>query len=56
MSENNTIKLPEVVVFAGPNGSGKSQYTGAYKIENYIPIYYDSWRNDSDTDPILSIV
>lgn len=24
MSESNTIKLPEVVVFAGPNGSGKT--------------------------------
>ena len=27
MSENNTIKLPEVVVFAGPNGSGKTTIT-----------------------------
>jgi len=24
---NNTIKLPEVVVFAGPNGSGKTTMT-----------------------------
>ena len=24
---NNTIKLPEVVVFAGPNGSGKTTIT-----------------------------
>ena len=27
MSESNTIKLPEVVVFAGPNGSGKTTIT-----------------------------
>lgn len=27
MSENNVIKLPEVIVFAGPNGSGKSTIT-----------------------------
>lgn len=24
MSENNAVRLPEVIVFAGPNGSGKS--------------------------------
>ena len=27
MSENNSNKLPEVMVFAGPNGSGKSTIT-----------------------------
>lgn len=27
MSENNTVRLPEVIVFAGPNGSGKSTIT-----------------------------
>jgi len=27
MSEDNTQKLPEVVVFAGPNGSGKTTIT-----------------------------
>lgn len=27
MSENESIKLPEVVVFAGPNGSGKTTIT-----------------------------
>ena len=29
---NNTIKLPEVVVFAGPNGSGKTTITRMAKI------------------------
>ncbi|MBR2141996.1 zeta toxin family protein [Anaerovibrio sp.] len=32
MSENNTIKLPEVVVFAGPNGSGKTTITRMAKL------------------------
>ncbi len=32
MSESNTIKLPEVVVFAGPNGSGKTTITRMAKI------------------------
>ena len=32
MSENNTIKLPEVVVFAGPNGSGKTTITRMAKV------------------------
>ena len=27
MSENDLIRLPEVIVFAGPNGSGKSTIT-----------------------------
>lgn len=27
MSDNNTVKLPEIIVFAGPNGSGKSTIT-----------------------------
>ena len=29
---NNTIKLPEVVVFAGPNGSGKTTITRMAKV------------------------
>lgn len=32
MSENNTVRLPEVIVFAGPNGSGKSTITQMAKI------------------------
>lgn len=32
MSESNSIKLPEVVVFAGPNGSGKTTITRMAKI------------------------
>lgn len=32
MSENDVIKLPEVVVFAGPNGSGKTTITSMAKI------------------------
>lgn len=32
MSENNVVKLPEVIVFAGPNGSGKSTITQMAKI------------------------
>ena len=32
MLENNTIKLPEVVVFAGPNGSGKTTITRMAKV------------------------
>jgi len=32
MSENNNIKLPEVVVFAGPNGSGKTTITRMAKV------------------------
>ena len=32
------------------------QYIGDYEIGNYIAIYYDAWTNDSDHDPILSIV
>ena len=31
MSENNAVKLPEVIVFAGPNGSGKTTITGMAK-------------------------
>lgn len=27
MSENDMVRLPEVIVFAGPNGSGKSTIT-----------------------------
>ena len=23
---------------------------------NYLPVYYDAWSNDNDTDPILSII
>lgn len=33
MSENDLIRLPEVIVFAGPNGSGKSTITRMAKIE-----------------------
>lgn len=37
MSENNSIKLPEVIVFAGPNGSGKSTITRMAKtVGEYI--------------------
>ena len=32
MSEDNNIKLPEVVVFAGPNGSGKTTITRMAKV------------------------
>ena len=32
MSRNDTVKLPEVVVFAGPNGSGKSTITRMAKV------------------------
>ena len=33
-----------------------TRYIGEHEIGNYIPIYYDAWANDSDHDPILSIV
>ena len=37
MSENNAVKLPEVIVFAGPNGSGKTTITGmANTVGEYI--------------------
>ena len=37
MSENNAVKLPEVIVFAGPNGSGKTTITGMVKtVGEYI--------------------
>ena len=37
MSENNTVKLPEVIVFAGPNGSGKTTITKMAKtVGEYI--------------------
>ncbi len=37
MSANNTVKLPEVLVFAGPNGSGKTTITKMAKtIGEYI--------------------
>lgn len=26
------------------------------KVRNYLPIYYDAWSNDNDTDPVLSII
>ena len=26
------------------------------KARNYLPVYYDAWSNDSDTDPVLSII
>jgi predicted ABC-type ATPase len=32
MSRNDSVKLPEVVVFAGPNGSGKSTITRMAKV------------------------
>ena len=32
MSENDVIRLPEVIIFAGPNGSGKSTITRMAKI------------------------
>ena len=32
MSENNAVRLPEVIVFAGPNGSGKSTITQMAKV------------------------
>ena len=31
MSDSDSIKLPEIIVFAGPNGSGKSTITGMAK-------------------------
>ncbi len=37
MSENNAIKLPEVIAFAGPNGSGKTTITRMAKtVGEYI--------------------
>ena len=37
MSDSNTVKLPEIIVFAGPNGSGKSTITRMAKtIGEYI--------------------
>ena len=37
MSENNAVKLTEVIVFAGPNGSGKTTITGMAKtVGEYI--------------------
>ena len=37
MSENNAVKLPEVIVFAGPNGSGKTTIIGMAKtVGEYI--------------------
>lgn len=37
MSENNAVKLPEVMVFAGPNGSGKTTITKMAKtVGEYI--------------------
>lgn len=32
MSENDGVRLPEIIVFAGPNGSGKSTITRMAKI------------------------
>lgn len=32
MSENDRVRLPEIIVFAGPNGSGKSTITQMAKI------------------------
>lgn len=26
------------------------------KVRNYLPVYYDAWSNDNDTDPVLSII
>lgn len=31
-------------------------YLEGYHSLNYIPIYYDAWCNDSDDDPVLSMV
>ena len=25
-------------------------------MRNYLPVYYDAWSNDNDTDPVLSII
>lgn len=39
MSDNEPVRLPEVMVFAGPNGSGKSTITRMAKITgDYINI------------------
>ena len=39
MSASNTVKLPEVLVFAGPNGSGKTTITKMAKtIGEYINV------------------
>ena len=32
------------------------KYFHNYTPKNYIPIYYDAWSNDNDTDPVLSII
>ena len=32
------------------------KYFHNYIPKKYIPIYYDAWSNDNDTDPILSII
>lgn len=26
------------------------------EMRNYLPVYYDAWSNDNDTDPVLSII
>ena len=26
------------------------------KVRNYLPVYYDAWSNDNDTNPVLSII
>lgn len=39
----NTIKRPEVVVFAGPNGSGKSTITQLLKPIGIDYINADDW-------------
>ena len=36
MPNNDSVKLPEVMVFAGPNGSGKSTITRMAKIADDI--------------------
>lgn len=36
MLENDTVRLPEIIVFAGSNGSGKSTIAKMSKIERKI--------------------
>lgn len=52
MSENNVVRLPEVIVFAGPNGSGKSTITQMVKTGGeYINaddrLYIDSGESEN---------
>ena len=45
-SDENLIEIRECM----------KKYLKHDTLRNYLPVYYDAWSNDNDTDPVLSII